>query len=287
MTGHETVLITGATGTVGRALLRELAGRPALSVRALSRNPNADLPGDVELWVGDFDDEASLDRAMAGVSRLFLLTAGTPIAEHDRVAVQRAQRAGLDHIVKLSALGVGRGGTDPITTWHRSGESDVRASGLAWTVLRPTAFMTNALNWSYAIRAGGDVSAPFAAGRTTLIDPRDVARVAAAALTQDGHYGQTYELTGPEALRPADQVRTLSDVLGLNINFTELEQDAARSQLERYGMPHELADAVIQLLATAREPWNALPQPTVERLLGRPPTTFRQWAVEHRAAFTP
>lgn len=287
MPGHETVLVTGATGTVGRALLAELARRPALTVRALSRNPNANFPGDVQLCVGDFDDEASLDQAMADVTRLFLLTAGTRIAEHDRAAVRRARRAGLDQIVKLSALGVGRGGTDPITTWHRAGENDVRRSGLAWTVLRPTAFMTNALNWSYAIKAGGDVSAPFADGRTTLIDPRDVARVAAASLTQGGHDGQTYELTGPEALRPTDQVRILSEVLGKGIAYTELSQDTARSQLERYGMPHDLADAVIQLLASAREPWNALSLPAVEHLTRRPPTTFHQWASDYRAAFAP
>lgn len=269
MTGHETVLVTGATGTVGRALLAELAGHPALTVRALSRNPNADLPSNVQLCVGDFDDEASLDQAMAGANRLFLLTAGTRIADHDRAAVRRARDAGLNHVVKLSALAVGRGGTDPITTWHRVGETDVRTSRLAWTVLRPTAFMTNALNWSYAIRAGGDVSAPFADGRTTFIDPRDVARVAAAALTQHGHDGQTYELTGPDALRPADQVRILPEVLGRSIAYTENSRYTASSQLELYGMPHDLADAVMKRShgAPRRVPVND-PQPDASRWPG-------------------
>jgi uncharacterized protein YbjT (DUF2867 family) len=284
MAAPQTVLVTGATGTVGRELIAELA-RSDVRIRALSRDPHASVPAAVQLVVGDFADAQSLDRAMTGLDRVFLVTSGARIAEHDAAAIDAARRAGVRHVVKLSALGVGRGGHDPITEWHRAGERHLRASGLAWTVLRPTGFMSNALGWAYSIRATGSVAAPFPDGRTAVIDPRDIARVAALALTHDGHDRSVYELTGPEALRPCDQVGILAKVLDRPIAYTPIEPQAARSQLEQYGMPHTLADAVIQLLASAHEPWNGQPLATVHELTGHPPTDFGAWAREHRASF--
>lgn len=286
----ETILITGATGTVGSAVIRQLATRRAQSeravtVRALSRNPAADVPAEVQLAVGDFNDPESLRRAMQDVTRVFLVGSGKHIATQDEAAVEAARRAGVGHIVKLSVLGVGRGGDDPITSWHRAGEGYVRGGGTRWTMLRPTGFMSNTLGWADSIRLGDTVYAPFADGRTALVDPGDIARVAVAALTQDGHDGRAYELTGPQALGPGDQVRILSEVTGRPIRYVEISSEAARDQLETYGMPADLADAVIQLLASAREPWNAHSLPDVRTVTGRPPADFRAWATAHRHAF--
>jgi (4-alkanoyl-5-oxo-2,5-dihydrofuran-3-yl)methyl phosphate reductase len=282
----ETVLVTGGTGTVGRALVDELAARLSVRVRVLTRNPLADLPPSVERHVGDFMDPSSLEQAMAGCTRLFLLASGTQIMQQDAAAVSAAVRAGVRHVVKLSALGVGRDAHDPITRWHRGGEETLQASGPEWTMLRPTGFMSNALEWAYSIAATGTVTAPFPDGRTALIDPADVAAVAAIALTEPGQAGQIYELTGPEPLTPADQVSILAGVLGRPIDYQPQSADTARQHLERYGMPVDLAAAVIDLLASAHEPWNGQPLATVEQATGRPPATFRAWAEQHRAAFT-
>lgn len=282
----ETVLVTGGTGTVGRALVNELASRPPVRVRVLTRNPLADLPPSVDRHVGDFVDASSLEHAMAGCARLFLLTSGTQIMQQDAAAVAAAVRAGVRHVVKLSALGVGRDAHDPITRWHRGGEETLRASCLEWTMLRPTGFMSNALEWAYSIAVTGTVTAPFPDGRTALIDPADVAAVAAVTLTEAGHAGQVYELTGPEPLTPAHQVSILAEVLGRPIDYQPQSAGAARQHLERYGMPLDLAAAVIDLLASANEPWNGQALATVDQLTGRPPATFRAWAQQHRAAFT-
>jgi uncharacterized protein YbjT (DUF2867 family) len=185
----------------------------------------------------------------------------------------------------LSVLGVGRGGRDPITRWHRTGEERLRGSGLNWTMLRPTGFMTNTLEWAPSIRAAGFVAAPYPEGRTALIDPRDVARVAAMALTEPGHGGSVYELTGPEALSPAEEVDILAAVLDRPLTYNPETPEATRRKLERYGMPSELADAVVSLLATALEDWNAQHLATVDDITGRPPTNFGAWVQDHRAAF--
>lgn len=282
----ETILITGGTGTVGRHLVSELARDPRVEVRVLTRNPAAEAPAGVVLRVGDLEEARDLEQAMAGCTRLFLLTSGTRIAQQDSLAVAAAVRAGVEHVVKLSALGVGRGGQDPITRWHRAGERTLRASGLNCTILRPTGFMSNALDWAHPIVADGIVTAPFPAGRTAVVDPADVARVAAAALTQPGHDGSVYELTGPQALAPAEQVHILAEVLGKAIKYAPEAPDTTRARLVRYRMPADLADAVVALLASATEPWNAQPLPTVEQVTERAPSTFRAWAEQHRSHFS-
>lgn len=282
----QTILVTGGTGTVGRSLVAELAHEPLVQVRVLTRNPAAGLPAGVVLHVGNLEDARGLAQAMAGCTRLFLLTSGTRIAQQDALAAAVAVRAGVEHVVKLSALGVGRGGQDPITQWHRAGEQTVQKSGLSCTILRPTGFMSNALDWAYSIVANGTVTAPFPAGRTAVIDPADVARVAAATLTQPGHDGSIYELTGPQALAPAEQVHILAEVLGRSIDYIPEVPATTRARLKRYGMPPDLADAVVALLASAVEPWNAQPIPTVEQIIDQVPSTFRAWAEQHRSLFT-
>lgn len=282
----ETILVTGGTGTVGRALLTELLSESDLEVRALTRNPGASLPAGVTLHQGDFHDLSSLRRAMVGCTKAFLLTSGTDIARHDATAAQAAADVGLRHLVKVSALGVGRKGQDPITRWHRAGEQALDATGIPTTFLRPTGFMSNALNWSSSIVTSGIVAAPYPRGRTALIDPADVARVAAAALITEGHEGQVYELTGPQPLTPAEQVAILADVLHRPLEYRSEDPTTTRRALVRYGMAPDLADAVVDLLASAEEPWNGQPLRTVEAVTGRPPTTFNTWVDQHRTALT-
>lgn len=208
-------LVTGATGTVGRAVVGQLldAGLP---VRAITRNPGtAGLPAGVEVVRADLSDPASLTSALAGVRRVFLATAGPEIPTHDANLATAATAAGIDAIVKLSS---GRAGddaaTDPIPSWHRAGEQAVIDSGVDWTMVRPMGFMSNALHWTHGIRQSDTVRAPFGQGRIAVVDPLDIAAVAVRALTEPGHAGEVYTLTGPQALSPGEQTETLAQLVG-------------------------------------------------------------------------
>lgn len=286
--GAAPILITGATGHVGRELLAELAsrGRP---VRAMTRRPEAIAPRPgVEIVRGDFEDAASLDAALAGVAAVFSMSAqpvfGAPTPTHDEALAAACRRAGVRRVVKLSALGGGgRDPESPIVQWVRAAEATVIESGAEWTLLRPGRFMTNTLAWAAMIRRGDEVSIPMARRRAASIDPADVARVAALALCEPGHAGQRYELSGPEALSPADELAILGELLGRPLRLSELSNDAARAGMLRYGMPERVVDVI---LADSDSQHGAEVLPTVGELTGRPPRRFADWAAAHRAAFT-
>jgi uncharacterized protein YbjT (DUF2867 family) len=161
----------------------------------------------------------------------------------------------------------------------------VRDSGVPWTFLRPTGFMSNALHWAGTIASHDTVYHPYGDGRVALIDPRDIAAVAATVLTRPGHDGRAYPLCGPEALGPADEVAILSEVLGRPLRYVEVSpEDAHRTMVER-GMPPELADAVVAKAATTREPGVGIPDRELIPLLDTTPRTFRAWVRDHVAAF--
>ena len=188
----------------------------------------------------------------------------------------------MERIVKLSVLAVGHDATDPITTSHRAGEEAIRDSGIGWTFLRPTALMSNALNWAGMIAADQVVHAPFAAGRAAVVDPADIAAVAAASLTQDGHNHRVYELTGPEPLSPTDQVAILSQVLGRDLRYAETDPADTLAQMVSYGMPEELAHAIIEQFRSTLEPYNSEPTGDITTVTSRPARSFTDWAQAHR-----
>jgi uncharacterized protein YbjT (DUF2867 family) len=207
------------------------------------------------------------------------------LAQQDANLAAASAAAGVQQIVKLSVLSATHGATDPITRWHLAGERAVCDSGLAWTFLRANGFMSNAARWVPSIAAERTVYAPYASGQTSVVDPADIAAVAAASLTEEGHAARVYDLTGPEALNPAEQVEILGDALGLTLTYVEVRPESVREQMERYGMPPALADAVLQSLASALLPVNAVVSPDVEHVTGRPAHSFRDWAGAHRSAF--
>lgn len=280
------ILVTGATGTVGRTLVDLLVAAGA-QVRAATRRPTvADLPDSVAVVRIDLGDPDTLTDALTGVDRVFLVSAGPAGPEHDANLAAAAARAGTDHIVKLSALSAGDPtATDPISEWHRAGERALAASGPAWTFLRPTGFMSNARGWGDTIRSHDTVYAPFGSGRTAVVDPRDIAAVAATVLTTPGHEGRAYPLTGPEALAPGEQVDILAEVLGRGLRYVDVPPAAARDAMTAAGMPADVASAVVALLATGLDPASAVVHPTVEKLVGVPARSFRQWAHDHRTSF--
>jgi uncharacterized protein YbjT (DUF2867 family) len=280
------IVVTGATGHVGGELLAQLAaaGRP---VRAMTRRPDAlRAPAGVEVVYGDAEDPASLDAAFAGADRAFLMSAqlvGTAQRPtHDIALAEAAKRAGITHVVKLSVYS-GGGRDDPIGRWHREAEAAVTDSGLRWTLLRPGRFASNALQWAPMIQRGDTVHLAFADRAAATIDPADVAAVAAAALTSDAHHGSAYQLSGPEALTPHEELAILADALGRRLHPVEVDAETVREGMLRSGMPEPVIDAIMARTLDSDEGTEVLP--TVSQVLRRPPQTFAQWAHAHAQMF--
>jgi uncharacterized protein YbjT (DUF2867 family) len=280
------LLVTGATGRVGRELVRELDARGA-AVRVLVRDPirAADLPERVERVVGDLDEPASLASAFAGVERLFLLVPGIGL-EHTEHAIAAAKAAGVRQIVYLSSYAVIGDPIPAMGRWHHERERLIRASGIPATFLRPCGFMTNAFDWLPTVQEGGYVLDPVGPGRAALIDPADIATVAAVALTEEGHAGEEYLLTGGEALTVAEQVEVLAKAAGRDI---EVRTVATPAEAVRFRYPHgappALAAAIIEGLTLMRADTTGVRSETVRRLLGRDPRTFADWCERNADAF--
>ncbi|MFI8518798.1 NAD(P)H-binding protein [Streptomyces sp. NPDC085481] len=288
------IVVTGATGAVGRHVARLLAtpGRtaPTLLVRDPDKAASLRLPGTVA--EGDYADGDRLRRALDGAGAVFVVTANPLRPEDDENLLAAARATGVRHAVKLSWLGVADPGADDlVATWNRRAEDLWRASGLSWTVLRIRTPMSNALAWASSIREHGVVRALGGAARTACVDPRDVAEAAVRALTEpDRHASATYALTGPQDLSAREQTAVLSEVLGRRLEFEDLTAEEARAGwVRRYGEP--IADA---LLAGARRRGGGTTGPagsagrvddTLATLIGRPPTTFAAWAADHAALF--
>jgi uncharacterized protein YbjT (DUF2867 family) len=280
------LLVTGATGNVGRELARELDAA-CVPFRVLARDPDraAALPAGAERVRGDLGDPATLAPAFAGADRLFLLTPGIG-TDHVRHAVAAAQAAGVRHIVHLSSFNVLGDPMPAMGRWHHEREQVIRASGIPATFLRPGGFMTNAFDWLPTIREDGYVLNPAGQGRYAPIDPADIAAVAALALTGDGHQGREYVLTGDETFTVAEQVGILSAATGLDIEVPEpaTPGEAVRARFPD-GAPQSLADAILEGFALLRADTSGLRTDTVRRLLGREPGTFADWCKRNADAF--
>lgn len=271
------IVVTGATGNVGRAVVEQLAAAGE-QVVAVSRNaPTAALPDGVRHHLADLADPASLTGALGGAEALFLLVAG----DDPRGVVDVAALAGVKRIVLLSSQGAG---TRPDAYAHPVAfEQAVRDSGLAWTVLRPGGFATNTFQWIEGIRTRREVAAPFADVALPPIDPADIADVAVAVLTGKGHRNRVYELTGPEALSPRERAAVLAEVLGEPIRFVEQTRDEARVGL-LHVMPEPVADATLAILGTPTRAEQSVTS-DVGLILGRPARSFTDWAGRNIAAF--
>jgi uncharacterized protein YbjT (DUF2867 family) len=280
------ILVTGATGNIGRELARELDAKGA-KLRVLVRDPDraAGLPDRAERTVGDLGEPATLTPAFYGVDKLFLLTQGigTDYAIH---AVAAAQAAGVSHIVHLSSSHVLLDPIPAMGRWHHEREEIIRASGIPATFLRPGGFMTNALDWVPTIREGGYVLDPVGPGRYAPIDPADIAAVATLALTEDGHQGKEYALTGDEMFTVTEQVRIIAESIGRDIEVREAATPAEAVRFRfPHGAPRALADAITEGFTLMRADTVGFRTDTVERLLGRRPRTFADWCARNANAF--
>jgi len=275
-----TILVTGATGNVGRAVVDLLLARD-VPVRALSRNPRS-LPAEVDVQSADLTDPSSLGDVLTGVDKVYLYAHPSGVDGF----VAAAQDAGVRHVVLLSALAAGD--TDPrnaIAQMHLGVEGAVERSGLAWTFVRPGAFAANALHWAASIKDSGGVRIPYAQAQNSSIHELDIAEVSVAALLEDGHEGETYVLTGPESLTQERQVALISAAIGKPLWVEDLTGDDAHAVLTRAFRSPDLVDTRIRYYEqTLSQP--DLVSDTTAKLLGRPGRTFAQWADDHRADFS-
>jgi uncharacterized protein YbjT (DUF2867 family) len=284
-----TVLVIGPTGTVGRQLLPLLAEQQT-PVRALvhaNGGATSRLTG-IEVATGDLTDPPTLVEAMTGVQRVYLLTPPAPADLHvqmERNALDAAVKTGVAHVVKQSVHLAARDAPVGIMRSHFRCEELLRASGLPFTILRPNSFMQNLLTFAPGIRATGAFAAPAQGVRLSLIDARDVAAAAAAVLTQPGHEGATYQLTGPEALGFAELASQLTRAVGAPIAYAELPIAQARARMRAAGMPEFLLEEVIAHFEYWRTGVGAEVTSHLGDLIGRLPRTFAAFAHDHADAF--
>ena len=285
------ILVLGASGLLGRHVLDRLV-RSQVAVVAGARRPESVQQPDghhpVPVLHVDYDQPETLRHALSeGVDRLFVLTGGPDGPRHDQTIASLAAESGVRHAVKISALGVHEQGRDPISTWHRAGESAFTRAGLSCSFLRPGALMSNALMWRTSIERDAPIALVAPSLPVACIDPRDIADVAAQLLHHPRPGVTGYPLTGPAAISPAAQVATLARLLDRHVAFQEVTVEQAIHQFIGYGMSGELADAVVATMDSPRRGIGHRTYPTVQEVLGRAPRSFEDWATDHLCAFRP
>lgn len=280
-----TYLITGATGDIGSRVvdrLLQLGHRPRVFVRdapkALSRFGHR-----VEAFTGDLAEAASLKSALKGVDTIFLVNTGPQIPVRDKSTAKAAIAAGVKHLVKLSSIDVEQGLA--IGAWHERGEAAIRATGIPFTFVRPTGFMSNLLAWAPSIKSAGVVRASTGDGRRAFIHSDDVAAVVVKALTTPGYEGEAVPITGPESLTFAEATAKIGAAIGKKLLFHPISDEQARQRYSETGAPPEDVEAHVALWRAIREGRLAKVTNKVECILGRKPINLDQWAMENVSAF--
>lgn len=280
-----TILVTGATGAVGRLVVAELLAKGA-DVRAVTRDPaKAALPAGVDVVRADLGDASTLTPDLfAGVDAAFVFPTDRPVDDF----VASAVAGGVERFVVLSSLAVSshfpRDIGSASQVHHLEVETAITSRTDRWTMLRAGTFANNLLSWSYPIKAAGRVTAPYIHSAQTPIHEADVAAVAAVVLTEQGHEGKVYELTGPESLTRIEQVAAISAAIDREIAIDEISPEQFREEVSRF-----IPEGVIKMLL---DYWRDtidvpdVPITTVSDLTGKPGRTLAQWAVDHRADFS-
>jgi len=278
-----TILVTGATGNVGRPLITSLLAGGA-QVRALTRDPAAaSLPPEVDVTGGDYTAPGTFTRAVGGANAVFVNIGAIRTGLGDLLAA--ARDAGVSKIVLLSSTTV-RDEGEPVYALgaqHKMAEDAIKASGIDWTILRCGGFATNTMSWAASIRADSVVRAPYGQATMALIDEQDIAAAATRVLLDSGHAGRTYYLTGPQSLTQIQQAEAIGSAIGRPVRFEELSPDAFR-QFAAQRFPAPVVDDLLrgwsQSVGRAADI-----APDLEKLIGRPATTYAQWATQHADAY--
>jgi (4-alkanoyl-5-oxo-2,5-dihydrofuran-3-yl)methyl phosphate reductase len=279
------ILVTAATGHVGSQLVPQLldAGR---RVRALTHSPTKRglIDGRAEVVIADLDKPDSLEGALEGVGSVYAVTPATTQLPN---LLSAAKRSGVEHVVRQSTLEAGT--VPPIGPgkWHRDSEKLIEESGLDWTHLRPTMMMVNTIPWwAASIQKDGAVYFPGGEGRVSPVDPRDIAAVAKVVLTEPGHGGRAYDVTGPELLSIADMTAILSRALGKPIRYVDVPVATYAEPMAKMGLPPHVVAGLVETFSAISEDRFARVADTVQRLTGRPGRTFDAWARENIGTFS-
>jgi uncharacterized protein YbjT (DUF2867 family) len=282
----EPILVTGATGTIGRDVAKRLSEK-GVSVRAAVRDQakaRRQFGSNIALAPFDFENEKTFSGALEGVEKVFLLPPLLP----NQLAVMNAfvdaaKRAGVRHIVKLSAIGADDEKRPTAIKGHAANEQHIRESGVAFTFLRPNSFMQNF--FTYFPPRNGAIYLPWGNGTASFVDTRDIASVAAKVLTSDGHEGKIYTLTGPATLGIADIARILSEMTAREFKYVDVPEAAARDGMLQARVPPWQVDLVMELHAVNKQNrWSAVTS-DIEKITGNPPTDFAQFARDHADKF--
>jgi uncharacterized protein YbjT (DUF2867 family) len=286
-----TLLITGATGQVSSALIQSLKGAPQLKLRALVRDPKKaamlEQQG-IELKVGDLDEPESLAAAFAGVSDLWLLNAVTPRQpENSMNALWAAKRAGVERVVRMSAVGAAHDAPTRNGRLHALSDAELAASNLKWTIIRPHFFTQNLLMSASSIAQQGAAYWDLGEGKLGMIDVRDIGDFAAHLLTSppDRHHGKIYTLTGPEAISLHQAAEQLSRGIDRPVRYVPVPHDAARQSMLQSGMPAWVAGLLVEYGAAYSDNWGNFTTAHIQELLGRPARSVLDFARDHRDAF--
>jgi uncharacterized protein YbjT (DUF2867 family) len=283
------ILVTGAGGSNGSELIKQLFAT-GVSVRAMVRKrrdlENDALPG-VEFVTADFDDLASVNRALEGVQSAFLVTNSSERTETQQLRfVETARAAGLRHIVYLSQLHATKDSPVRFLRYHAVVEEAISASGMTFTNLRPNLYMQGLLGFRSSIISEGRFFAAAGDSRVSIVDVRDIAAVAATALTESGHEGKTYDVTGPEALTHAEMASQLSETLGRRISFVDVSEAAMRDALLSLGMPEWQVDGLIEDYAHYRRGEASGISTAVEDVTSLRPRSFLAFTRDYKQAFS-
>jgi len=278
------ILVTGATGTVGTEVVKQLVATGVAvraAVRSIEKAEETFQNPLIEFVEFDFEDPATLDAAFIGIEKLFLITPFTDDQmDTETMLVGAAKKHGIAHIVKLSAAGSEESPGIKLTRWHREAERKIEASGISYTFLRCVPFMQNFIN--YFPPEDDKIQMPLGNGTVSFIDVGDIARVALQVLTKQGHGGKIYTLTGPKALSIGEVAQTLSRISGRTISYVDLPEKEQQRAMVEMGMPEWMADTMMELHQFCKTGHSAAVTTTILELTGQKPTTFADFAEKHK-----
>jgi len=282
------ILITGATGNTGLPLVEQLAntGRDFRVMVRTSAKERLVNKGKAEVIVGDFNDDASLERALEGIERAYLVSpASLDMASHQKNFVDAAKKMGVKHIVKLAALGAALDSPVGLLRRHADVEEYIKQSGIAYTFLRPHFFMENLLGNVATVKNDGAIYSPLGDAGISPISTQDIAAVAVKALIDDGYANKVYILTGPEVVTYGRIADILGEVIRRKVNYIPVSFDTAWEGMVKSGMPEWFADDLVRLMKTWADGKGDILSADVEKIIGRKPISLKEFLFKHKSLF--